>query len=350
VHVRRSPRREGRVLPWCATAGLAIGAAIVAVVIIGAGAWLGRDDRWTTALGRGSRHPQLVALPSGAHGIRVYAARQVEAAESARLPLPGAATQVRARVSLHTNPPGATVWRKKYAAPDSALDVTRQEPLDSVLPLSGRGWNVPQREPPADRAAGLSDPRALGIHSAIPSFRRSRHGDPTRDGPDRRRCPRRVLPGLRARQAVRLGDYLMDPVRVTNAEFKRFVDAARTRRRGSGSGSLNDETGHPNGHRPWAGDRPDRPARAFTWEAGEYRPGRRTIRLAGVAVMEGGRVRQVRGQSLPTVAHWNHAASVYNSAWVCPASNLPVRNSPGRHPPAASRLWHLRHGWECPAR
>src|SRR5439155_885734 len=27
------------------------------------------------------------------------------------------------------------------------------------------------------------------------------------------------------------------------------------------------------------------------------------------------------GKSLPTVAHWNHAATVYNSTWIVPASN-----------------------------
>ena len=33
-------------------------------------------------------------------------------------------------------------------------------------------------------------------------------------------------------------------------------------------------------------------------------------------------MRSIRGASLPTVAHWNHAASVYHSAAIVPLSNF----------------------------
>ena len=43
-------------------------------------------------------------------------------------------------MTLHTDPPGATVWRKAYAAPDSTWVQLGRTPLDSVLlALSGTG-------------------------------------------------------------------------------------------------------------------------------------------------------------------------------------------------------------------
>src|SRR3989441_1582919 len=36
-------------------------------------------------------------------------------------------------VNLHTRPSGATVWRKEYAAPDSAWMLLGKTPLDSAL-------------------------------------------------------------------------------------------------------------------------------------------------------------------------------------------------------------------------
>src|SRR5256885_7770089 len=64
-----------------------------------------------------------------------------------------------------------------------------------------------------------------------------------------------------------------------------------------------------------------------TWEAGEYPAGQENHPVAGVSWYEAAAFAKFSGKSLPTVAHWNHAASVYNSAWIVPASNFSGRGT-----------------------
>src|SRR3989440_12972005 len=73
-------------------------------------------------------------------------------------------------------------------------------------------------------------------------------------------------------------------------------------------------------------DRAGRPGPS-TWEAGEYPAGQENHPVAGVSWYEPAAFAKFGGKSLPTVAHWNHAASVYNSAWIVPASNFSGRGT-----------------------
>jgi dienelactone hydrolase len=109
---------------------------------------------------------------------------------------------------------------------------------------------------------------------------------------------------------------------VTNREFKRFVDSGGYRRR-----ELWDYPFVKDGRViPWQeamtrmSDRTGRTGPS-TWEAGEYPAGQESHPVAGVSWYEAAAFAKFSGKSLPTVAHWNHAATVYNSAWIVPASN-----------------------------
>jgi dienelactone hydrolase len=59
-----------------------------------------------------------------------------------------------------------------------------------------------------------------------------------------------------------------------------------------------------------------------TWEAGGYPAGKENDPVAGVSWYEALAYARFAGKSIPTVVHWNRAASVRNSAWIVPASNF----------------------------
>ena len=303
-----------------------IGAAIVAVVIIGAGAWLGPgrqmgQRRWAREQGI----PQLLALAERGQWDSAYMlARQVEAANPHDSLFRALRPKFARRVSLHTNPAGATVWRKEYAAPDSAWMSLGKTPLDSVLLSLSEGGTYLNANRLRIERPGYRTLELVGIpfrDSVIPLDR------DTALPPEMVRIAGGALdvfyPGFEHVKPVRLGDYLMDRFEVTNREFKRFVDAGAYRRR-----ELWDYPFVNDGRViPWAQamgrmiDRTGRPGPS-TWEAGEYRAGQENHPVAGVSWYEAAAFAKFAGKSLPTVAHWNHAASVYNSAWVVPASNF----------------------------
>src|SRR5438477_1163487 len=112
-----------------------LAAAIVALGILGAGTWLGPGRRARARQRvREQAIPQLLALAELGQWDSAYTlARRVEAANPHDSLFRALRPRFARRVNLHTNPPGATVWRKEYAAPDSAWMLLGKTPLDSAL-------------------------------------------------------------------------------------------------------------------------------------------------------------------------------------------------------------------------
>ena len=306
-------------------------AALVAVVILGAATWFGpgrraRERHWAREQGI----PQLLALAElGLWDSAYTLARRVEAVNPRDSLFRALRPRFARRVNLHTNPPGAAVWRKEYAAHDSGWVLLGKTPLDSVLlslSMSG-GWLNANRlrvERPGYRTLELvgmpfrDSVIRLDRDSALPAeMVRIAGGDLDV-----------FYPGFEHIKPIRLGDYLMDRFEVTNREFKRFVDSGGYRRR-----ELWDQAFVQGGRViPWEqamARMTDRAGRhgPSTWEAGEYPAGQENHPVAGVSWYEAAAFAKFSGKSLPTVAHWNHAASVYNSAWIVPASNFSGRGT-----------------------
>jgi pimeloyl-ACP methyl ester carboxylesterase len=80
-------------------------------------------------------------------------------------------------------------------------------------------------------------------------------------------------------------------------------------------------------------DRTGRPGPS-TWEAGDYPTGQDRYPVGGVSWYEAAAYAEFTGGALPTVAHWNNAASVYHSAAIVPLSNF---SGQGPMPVGASR-------------
>jgi eukaryotic-like serine/threonine-protein kinase len=311
-----------------------VATAIVGAAILGAGVWFGpgrqlRERRWAREQGI----PQLLGLADRGRWDSAYSlARRVEAANPRDSLFQALRPKFAGRVNLHTSPPGAAVWRKAYAAPDSAWLLLGKTPLDSVLlSLSGNGsgslfFNANRLR---IELSGYRTLELVGVpfgdsvitldrDSAIPpEMVRIAGGDLDV-----------FYPGFEHIKPIQLGDYLMDRFEVTNREFKHFVDSGGYRRR-----ELWDYAFVRDGRViPWAEamarmtDRTGRPGPS-TWEAGEYPAGQENHPVAGVSWYEAAAFAKFTGKSLPTVAHWNHAASVYNSAWIVPASNFSGRGT-----------------------
>jgi eukaryotic-like serine/threonine-protein kinase len=309
-----------------------IQAAIGGGIILALGLWLGpgrqmRARRWAREQGI----PQLLALADRGQWDSAYAlARKVEAANPRDSLFRALRPRFARRVSLHTKPPGATVWQKEYAAPDSAWTLLGRTPLDSVLlALSGPGAlymnaNRLRIELPGYRTLDL-----VGIPFRASEIALDR--DTSLPGEMVRIAGGNLYvfyPGFEHIKPIALGDYLMDRFEVTNRDFKRFVDSGGYRRR-----ELWDYSFVKDGRIiPWEQavarltDRTGRPGPS-TWEGGDYPLGQERHPVAGVSWYEAAAFAKFTGKSLPTVFHWNHAASVVNSAWVVPANNFSGRGT-----------------------
>jgi hypothetical protein len=122
---------------------------------------------------------------------------------------------------------------------------------------------------------------------------------------------------------VQLPDYWIDRNEVTNREFKKFVDAGvydnpkywkenfvkdgRKLSWREGMALLRDKTGRPG------------PA---TWELGDYPEGQGDFPVTGVSWYEAVAYAEFAGKSLPTVYHWDHAAATWALNWIGPVSNF----------------------------
>jgi eukaryotic-like serine/threonine-protein kinase len=318
------PRRPRR-LP----APTLLSGGILLLAVVAVGLWLGpirhaRERRWA----KEQAIPRLLALSETGDWETAYVlARRVDSIIPGDSLFNALRPRFARRVDIHTRPPGAAVWRKDYPAPDSAWTLLGRTPLDSTLmALSGGGFmlnvNRLRIEAPGYRTLDLvglpfeDSVMTLERDDALPpEMVRVGGGDLTV-----------FYPGYEHVKPIRLGDYLMDRYEVTNEQFKRFVDSGGYRRR--------DLWEYPfvhGGHAiPWdramalMTDRTGRPGPS-TWEAGEYPAGEARFPIGGVSWYEAAAYARFAGKSLPTAAHWNHAAGVYTSASVVPRSNFSGR-------------------------
>jgi eukaryotic-like serine/threonine-protein kinase len=294
---------------------------------LGAALWAGpgqrlRDRRWA----REQAIPRLLSLAeSGAWEQAYTLARRV----ATIIPEDSLFNALRPRfarkVSIRTDPPGAKVWRKAYDDPDTSWVLLGRTPLDSVLlalTAGGGGFlnnNRLRIEAPGYRTldlVGLPFPDSvvrLDPDNAIPP-------EMVRVAGGRLNV---FFPGLVHVKPIELGDYLIDRYEVTNREFQRFVDSGGYRRP--------EFWEHPfvrAGQKvPWKAamalmiDRTGQPGPS-TWEAGEFPPGQEDHPVGGVSWYEALAFAKFTGKSIPTVVHWNHAASIFHSATIVPLSNF----------------------------
>jgi DNA-binding SARP family transcriptional activator/dienelactone hydrolase len=230
-------------------------------------------------------------------------------------------------VTITSKPAGATVFRQSYTADTSAWEVLGRTPLEQIrvpyglsrIRLELAGYR------PVMRALG-------GAHI---NWRELRPGNPDHllVGPEIYRLdkPRDLpadmvrVPGgklMSGRDTVRFSDFLMGRFEVTNAEFKRFVDAGGYRRRELWPPIVvgSDTLAWPEAMMRFI-DRTGRPGPS-TWEAGDYPAGEGEFPVSGVSWYEATAYARFTGRELPTANHWQHALANSLFPWLLPASNF----------------------------
>jgi serine/threonine protein kinase/formylglycine-generating enzyme required for sulfatase activity/cephalosporin-C deacetylase-like acetyl esterase len=227
---------------------------------------------------------------------------------------------------IRSIPPGASVYRRNYNAPDSPWEFVGVSPIEKrKFAAVDSSWKFElQGYTTVERATFPSGPIAVTLHQ---------------DG----KAPRGMVPvefeneesvqsqsitlwgiaGFEALPAVPVASYWIDKFEVTNAEFKRFVDQGGYEKQEYWKHEFRKE----GRVLTWTEamklfvDKTNRPGPS-TWIQGEYPPGEDEYPVMGVSWFEAEAYAEFVGKSLPTIYHWTAAASPTDSSSLIPASNF----------------------------
>ena len=286
--------------------------AVVAVTALALGWW------WWSANAR-VRWARTVAIPEIrrlSEGDDVYGVYMLATQARTVLPddaqLAGLWDDVSSLSTITTDPPGAEIAIRPYAAPDVPWYRVGESPLKGVrVPAAMLRFRIVKAGYELLEAGvtpvGPPIKFALSPSNAAPAGMLRTPGGPAtvRD------------------RTVTLDDYWIDRFEVTNRQFKTFVDAGGYRTRSywiepfvSGTRTLSwdeamalfrDTTGQPG------------PA---TWELGTYPEGHADYPVGGVSWYEAAAYSAFVGKSLPTAFHWYYAAGFGNFSDILTLSNF----------------------------
>jgi len=238
--------------------------------------------------------------------------------------------------SLRTTPPGASVFRRDYSGPDNSWKLAGRTPVDKLrVPRIDSRWKFELKgHPTVERATVVlwgyifpSESLSVTMDSDSETPAGMVHETEVLWSSDfgLRTTPASLfgLPGFEDLPGILLGDYWIDRYEVTNKQFKEFLDHG-----GYAKEQYWKQEFRKDGRKlSWVEamalfrDRTGRPGPA-TWEVGSYPQGQEDFPVSGVSWYEAAAYAEFAGKSLPTIYHWNTAASPWASASMLPASNF----------------------------
>jgi dienelactone hydrolase len=207
-------------------------------------------------------------------------------------------------VDITTDPAGAEVFYKDYAAPAAEWRPLGATPLERVrLPVGILRWNI--SKPGYETVAAASSTWNIdmaGDELLVPNtlFRKLDAVGTVPDGMVRvQGAPTAVGP---------LGDFFIDRFEVTNRRFKGFVDGGGYRNRELWEHEFVEDGKVLTWDEAMARfvDQTGRPGPA-TWQAGDYPEGRADHPVSGISWYEAAAFAAFAGLSLPTSYHWGLA-------------------------------------------
>ncbi|HSP13280.1 MAG TPA: protein kinase [Thermoanaerobaculia bacterium] len=319
------PGKRSSAVPWSIAAGVVLLAGVLLVP-----AWQKWSrQRWATqtAIPEVAR---LVEADRFTEAVRIARTAQSIVPDDPRLKnLWSAMTLL---ITADSNPTGANVYFAKYGAPENEWELLGRTPLkDAAAPrgtfyrwkLEKKGYLPAYRVGPwwgfrfrlkavLDREGTI--PPGM-VHVPAGQFELS-------------------IPGLDHLDPVQLGDFLIDKFEVTNADYKKFVDAGGYQKREYWKQPFVKD-GHPVPFETAMGEFVDStgsPGPA-TWEVGDFPKGQADNPVGGVSWFEAAAYAEFAGKRLPTIFHWNGAAQTQTSPVVVPASNFGGHGpwAPGSH-------------------
>jgi eukaryotic-like serine/threonine-protein kinase len=308
----------------------AIGAVtLLTIALAGALYWFfyqDRDRRWLTE----EVIPQIEKHLDVADWEPAYAlAREADARVPDSPELAELWTRISWRVTIPSEPPGATVYRQAYLATGDDWEVLGQTPLENIrIPygLSRLRFELEGHRPLVRAIGGghLNWSELTGGTQLLDSLL---------VGPETYRLDtEHTLPTDKVRvpgwsmslggETLKLDDFFIGRHEVTNAEFKMFVDAGGYARADlwepvlvnsaplafdSAVARFTDRTGRPG---------------PSTWEAGDYPEGWGGHPVTGVSWYEASAYARFKGEELPTAYHWHQALANSMFPWLLPISNF----------------------------
>jgi serine/threonine protein kinase/dienelactone hydrolase len=327
--LRSDPGSQIRPLPVARrrSMGRWLTAAIAVLAIAAAGLYFAQRQsrqRWV----RATAIPQLAAISDRIQGLEegreswdaYRLARQIEETAPGDPLVEQLRGKFSRRVTITSNPPGATVSVRYYDEPDSEPLIIGQTPLEDVnFP---RGFThlrleLPGRQRVDDVVWNFS---VLGEiwHYDLPAQ--------SEVPPDMSLVPAGAfgmfLPGLDHLDAEEIGAFLIDRHEVSNRDYKRFVDAGGYREPAHWRELLATQPNRSlqEAVAPFV-DRTGRTGPS-TWEVGSYPDGQADYPVSGVSWYEAAAYAAWSGKSLPTVFHWNRVAFTPASSRIIPTANL----------------------------
>lgn len=245
--------------------------------------------------------------------------------------------------TIATSPPGASVYRKNYNAPENAWEYVGQSPIEKGrFPLVDSRWKFEKKGYATVERTTTKDRPTLTLGSPTVTMveEQSAPGEMVRvelATPKSQSRPVHLygLAGHDTLPPVPLTDFWIDKFEVTNAEYEKFVNQGGYQKQEYWKEKFEkdgkalswaqamklfvDETGSPG------------PA---TWIQGGYPRGQDNYPVTGVSWFEAAAYAEFAGKSLPTIYHWRVAALPTDSANIVPASNF------GRSGPAPVGTYH----------
>jgi cephalosporin-C deacetylase-like acetyl esterase/predicted Ser/Thr protein kinase len=239
--------------------------------------------------------------------------------------------------SIHTTPPGVSVFRRDYNAPDSAWELVGRSPIekrrmplvDSKWKLELKGFTTAERFTvvlfgdvvPSSSLSVAMDEEAKASAGMIHQTDRFAWEAPA----SLQTTPADLLglPGFEDLPEILLGDYWIDRYEVTNRQFKQFLDQGGYRKQEYWKHEFRKDGRSLSWAEAMAMFR-DTTGRSgpATWVQGEYPRGQEDFPVSGVSWYEAAAYAEFVGKSLPTIYHWATAASPWASASIVPASNF----------------------------
>ena len=221
--------------------------------------------------------------------------------------------------TIKSEPPGAKVYSKEYTAIHADWEYLGQTPVDSVrfpdgffrFKLEKKGFRNVYATSRNIWSTNIF--RKLDEEGKIPA------------GMVRLPGGKFLLemPGLEHLDSVHIDDYLFDKYEVTNKEFKQFVVSGGYEKREYWKYPFVKEAQILTWEEALAEfkDKTGRPGPA-TWEAGDYPDGQEDYPVSGISWYEAAAYAEFAGKSLPTIYHWNRAATKSASSFIVPLSNF----------------------------
>jgi eukaryotic-like serine/threonine-protein kinase len=329
----QGPANLKRLLRTARRPMVAVPLALAIALLLGVAAWFVHRNmkiRWA----REEALPQIAILIEQYKIVEAYAlAEQAERYIPQDPVLVKHWSEISWMDSIQTDPPGASVYLRKYNSPSDPWEFVGLCPIEKRrVPAEDLSWRFELGGyATVERATFRIDHRdvitvnMVEVGKAPAGMVRVELATPE----STTRPVGLLLPGYENLPAVPLGDFWIDKFEVTNADFKRFVDQGgyqkpeywkyEFRKEGQvlswaeAMRYFRDSTGRPG------------PA---GWIGGEYTRGKDNYPVTGVSWFEASAYAEFAGKVLPTVYHWTAAARPWESPSVVPASNF-SKDGPG---------------------